>query len=61
MFDCLIHNFDLPISLRSRDRREDLLHLEVIAELLEFFVVELCSIVRYDGVGDSIPTDDVGR
>ena len=33
--------------------------MEVIAELLEFFVVELCSIIWYDGVGDFIPADDV--
>ena len=59
MLDRLVHSFDLPIGLRSCDRREDLLDLEVIAELLKFITVELCSIIRYDSVGDSIPADDV--
>ena len=54
MLDHLVHSFDLPIGLRSCDRREDLLNMEVIAELLEFVAVELCSIIGYDGVGDSI-------
>ena len=59
MLDRLVHSFNLAISLRSCDRREYLLDLEVIAELFEFIAVELCSIVGYNGVGDSIPTDDV--
>ena len=31
----------------------------VIVELLEFVAVELCSIMGYDGVGDSILADDI--
>ena len=31
--------------------------MEVIAELLEFFIVKLCSVIKYDGVKDSISTD----
>ena len=30
-----------------------------MTELLEFIAVELCTIVGYDGVGDSILADDV--
>ena len=52
MLDRLVHSFDLPKGLRSCDQQGDLLNLEVVA-------VELCSIIRYDGVGDSIPADDV--
>ena len=59
MLDHLIHSFDLPIDLMERDRREDLLDMEVILELLEFVTVELCSVIRYDGVGDSLPLNDV--
>ena len=59
MLDHLIHSFDLPIGLRQHDRREDLLDLEVVVKLLEFFTVELCTIVGYDGVGDSVLADDV--
>ena len=59
MLNRLVHNFDLSISLRLRDRREDLLNLEVVVELLEFIVVELCSIIRYDGMRDSILAYDV--
>ena len=28
-------------------------------ELLEFVTVKLCSIIRYDGVGDSVPVGNV--
>ena len=42
-----------------RDRQKDLLDLEVIAELFEFFTVKLCPIFEYDGVRDSVPVDDV--
>ena len=59
MLDHLVHRFDLPIGLRSCDRREYLLDLVVVAEFLEFVVVKMRSIIRYDGVGDSIPVDDV--
>ena len=53
MLDFLIHNFDLPIGLRSCDRREDLFGLEVITELFEFVAV------RHDGVGDFVSVNDV--
>ena len=33
--------------------------MEVVAELLEFITVELCSIIELDGVGDSILVDVV--
>ena len=33
--------------------------MEVIVELLEFVAVKLCTIIGYDGVGDSISVDDV--
>ena len=33
--------------------------MKVVAELLEFIIVELCSIIGYDGVEDSISTYDV--
>ena len=59
MLDRLIHSLNLPIGLRSCDQREGFLDLEVIIELLEFIIVDLCTIIRYDGVGDSIPTDDI--
>ena len=59
MLDHLVHSFDLSIGLRVCDQQEDLLDLEVIAELLEFVAVELCTIIRYDGVGDSIPANDI--
>ena len=59
MIDDLVPNFDLPIGLRPCDRREDLLELEIVAEFLEFVTIELCSIVRYNGVGDSILVGDV--
>ena len=59
MVDHLVHSFDLPIGLSSCDQQEDLLDLEVLTEFLEFFAVKLCTIIRYDGVGDSIPIDDV--
>ena len=58
MLDRLVHSFDLAIGLRPYDRREDL-DLEVVVELLEFVAVELCSIVGHDGVGDSVPANDV--
>ena len=51
--------WNLPIGLRSCDRREDVFDLEVVAQLLEFVIVELCFIIGYDGVGDSIPTYNV--
>ena len=38
---------------------KDFLDLEVITELLEFVIVELCTIIRYDGVEDSISANDV--
>ena len=59
MLDHLVHSFDLPIGLRSCDQREDLLDLKVVAEFIEFIAVELCTIIEYDRVGDSIPTNDV--
>ena len=59
MLDLLVHGLNLPIGLRSSDQREDLLDLEVVLELLEFFAVELCSIIGYDGVGYSILADNV--
>ena len=59
MFDRLIHNLNLPIGLRLCDRWKDLLNLEVIIELTEFVAIELCTIIEYDGVGDSISADDV--
>ena len=59
MLNRLVHSFDLPIGLRPRDRREDFIDLEVIAELLEFVAVELCSTAEYVGVGDSVPTNDI--
>ena len=31
----------------------------MITELLEVIVVELCTVIRYNGVGDSILADDV--
>ena len=59
MLDRLVHSLNLPIGLRPHDRREDLLDMEVVAKLLEFITVELCSIVGYDGVRDSVPADYV--
>ena len=59
MLDRFVHSFDLSISLRSCDRREDLLDLAVGTIFLEFNVVELCSVIIYDGVGESVPVDDV--
>ena len=52
MLNRLVHSFNLPIGL-------SLLDLEVIIELLEFVIVKLCTIIGYDGLGDSIPTEDV--
>ena len=59
MLDRLVHSFDLPIGLRPCNRKENLLDLEVVIELLEFVAVELCTIIRYHGVEDSIPIDNV--
>ena len=59
MLDRLVHSFDLPIGLRSCNRQEDLLDMEVVVELLEFVADELCSIIGYDDMGDFIPTDNV--
>ena len=59
MFDDLIDNFDLPIGLRSCDKGEAFLDMEVVIELLEFIAVKLCIVIRCDGVGDSMLTDDV--
>ena len=33
--------------------------MEVVTELFEFVAVELCTIIGYDGVGDSILIGDV--
>ena len=35
------------------------LNLEVVTELLEFVTVKLCTMIRYDGVGDSVLIDNV--
>ena len=37
----------------------NLLGLEVVTELFEFIAVKLCTIIRYDGAGDFILTEDV--
>ena len=59
MLDCVVHSFALPIGSRSHDQREDLLDLEVVAELLKFVAVDLCFVIGYECVGDSIPADYV--
>ena len=59
MLDRLVHRFDFPIGLWSCDQRENLLNLEIVAKLLELIAVELCSVIGYDGVGNTIPTDDI--
>ena len=37
----------------------NLLGLEVVTELFEFVAVKLCTIIGYNGVGDSILANDV--
>ena len=53
------HSFDLAIGLRPHNWQEDFLDMEVVAELLEFVSVELCFIIWYDGVRDSVLVDNV--
>ena len=45
--------------VHPNDTPKDLLDLQVIEELLEFVAVKLCSIVGYDGVEGSGPSDYV--
>ena len=33
--------------------------MEIVTKLFKLVAVELCTIIRYDSVGDSIPADDI--
>ena len=59
MLDHLVHSLDLLIGLRLCDRWEDFLNLEVVTELFEFVTIKLCTIIGYNGVGDSVSVEDI--